>query len=457
MKKPITLILALSMALFLAACGSDNWEEPPPRERNTTVTDASTDADTPSENSNPLDNAPVVTTDAEETPTDPPPTLTVDWNKAANPPAGLASAPIDDFTYTYDATLRGITIEKYKGDDSQVLIPAEIEGEPVIAIAARAFENKTNLEYIYFPDSLTQIDANSFVNCSKLTLTIPEDVEIIATGGVRNIAVSVNNLVLDTRMFGINNQNRLPFFEAIAKTAFLENILYDGVTYSFTNNREATTSELYELLIGGCFESDVEIAKVWTYQYVDYSDHFDGDYGIYGIAVTKYDHRNRSAIKVEIPAMIEGAPVVSVGTFLSKTRQPIFDSRSGIIEVTIPNSVLIIESGAFSDLTSLNTINMSNSLIHIREGAFRNTSISEITLPDTLLVIELHAFSICPNLILLELPDNTLIQFLISTFMDETNIYSVVTDPTAILFRSQTYTTRDFAALLELIKEIHGE
>jgi hypothetical protein len=454
-RKILTILLTAIFILTLTACGGGN-DDFTPEPRNDRERDRNPDVNTP-ENDNPAGTNQPTESD-NNNPIDPyipeePVALTVDWERAVNPPLGLEASPVNEFDYKYDANLSGIIIEKYNGSAGHVMIPDSIEGEPVVALSSTAFANNRTLEYIYFPDSLIQIDANTFDKCVNLTLVIPDRIEIIVTGNIRGISTQVKNLELSDRMFGMNNRNRLPFFQDILSNN-IENIMYDGVNYNLSANREAVVSELYELIIGGCFTSDVEISALWTYQYVDYRDHFDGGYGIYGIAVTDFDHRNNSNIKIEIPAMIEGTPVVSVGIFRAASNQTVFNSASDIIEITFPESVKAIGRFAFYQMESLRTINLPNDLIVIDISAFRQTGLTEISLPNSLLEIRERAFAGCSNLVVLSIPENlNKIGFIFESGEDKLSRHGITSNPTVMVYKGQTYTHDNFTELSELINE----
>ena len=68
----------------------------------------------------------------------------------------------------------GISIIKYKGNSSKVVIPNEIDGEPVTEINTGAFRDNQKLKTVVFPDSLEVINSHAFQDCTSLeTLVIP--------------------------------------------------------------------------------------------------------------------------------------------------------------------------------------------------------------------------------------------------------------------------------------------
>lgn len=127
--------------------------------------------------------------------------------------AGIAGAaaqeaqkanPATDFEYDLNKSGDGVIIQRYKGTEMEVIIPAVIEDFPVVEIGYRAF-SETNIVSIVFPDSvktiygccqycgfltkvvlpknLTYIPYNMFKGCTALKeFTLPEEISTIGDG-----------------------------------------------------------------------------------------------------------------------------------------------------------------------------------------------------------------------------------------------------------------------------------
>ena len=80
--------------------------------------------------------------------------------------AGVVTAPAD-FTYTVENDR--CTITQYNGKASIVVVPAEIDGHPVLSIAASAFKNKDTLTAVKFSEGITTIGQEAFYDCDALT------------------------------------------------------------------------------------------------------------------------------------------------------------------------------------------------------------------------------------------------------------------------------------------------
>lgn len=67
-----------------------------------------------------------------------------------------------------------VVITKYVGNDDVVVIPAEIDGLPVLKIAESAFAG-SDIKELYFAGFLTVIEEEAFANCTKLELVVLPD------------------------------------------------------------------------------------------------------------------------------------------------------------------------------------------------------------------------------------------------------------------------------------------
>lgn len=85
--------------------------------------------------------------------------------------AGIDPVSAEDLTYTMSD--HGVTLTGYSGGEVIVVLPDVIEGQAVVAIAEKAFENST-IEALYIPDSVEIIGLGALAKCNSLrTLRTP--------------------------------------------------------------------------------------------------------------------------------------------------------------------------------------------------------------------------------------------------------------------------------------------
>src|ERR1035438_5962430 len=78
-----------------------------------------------------------------------------------------ALVSVAQFAYTNNSGV--ITITKYTGSDSVVIIPSTIYGVPVTAIGDYAFDYYSALTSVTIPDTVTNIDTAAFMACTGLS------------------------------------------------------------------------------------------------------------------------------------------------------------------------------------------------------------------------------------------------------------------------------------------------
>ena len=79
--------------------------------------------------------------------------------------------------YEYTIEDGKVTITKYLGSEAEVIVPAEIENKPVVAIAANAFAKNEALVKVTLPASVTSIGQSAFAMCTKLESINAENIE----------------------------------------------------------------------------------------------------------------------------------------------------------------------------------------------------------------------------------------------------------------------------------------
>lgn len=236
--------------------------------------------------------------------------------------------PASDFEYeTGDDG--GITITKYVGTDTEVVIPEQIDGKDVTVIGQQAFANNEAIISIAMPDSITVIDKDAFNHCTSLTTVVLSD----NTGRIRDQA-----------------------FENCTKLANItlpETLTYIG-SYAFSN----CASLKHISIPAGCFKT---VNEGFTFEFTQ----------------MVFAHSGLETIELS-----EGIEIIPQGGF----------SGTNIKEIVIPSSVREIQASAFADCKEMEKITLNNGVVSIRNSVFRNTKITEIILPKTIVNLGMNAF-----------------------------------------------------------------
>jgi hypothetical protein len=91
---------------------------------------------------------------------------------------GGSAAPASNFNYELSKDSQGVIITRYTGKGGKVVIPAKIEGLPVVTLGNESFALMTKDNYpslnddltsVVIPASVKEIEKKAFLNCLKLT------------------------------------------------------------------------------------------------------------------------------------------------------------------------------------------------------------------------------------------------------------------------------------------------
>lgn len=246
-------------------------------------------------------------------------------------------------TNTFDFNLTTGTITKYNGTDTVVVIPSKINGVTVTTIGTDAFLG-LNITSVTIPDSVTEIGANAFAGCTKLT-------SVNYAGDWSNLTIQSGNPAVQD---AANEQ------------------LFD---FAFTPDNTAVIVKHYR---GAA--ADVTIPSRYK-----------------GKPVTMIDpaafYNNSAVTSVTIPDSVTAIPDYAFG-FCSQ-----------LTNISIPNSVTFIGFSAFNSCTSLESITLPSSLSTIQSYAFYNCgNLKTIRIPVSVTSIGNYAFDVCPSLMTVTYP-----------------------------------------------------
>ena len=285
--------------------------------------------------------------------------------------------PESDYTYT-ENTDGTLTITGYTGSDTEVEIPAEIDGKLVTVIGGNLFDGNTSITRVIIPAGVTSIELYAFRNCTSLTsITIPESVTDIGSyifqgcSGLETAGPLGSGSNIE---FGWTSE--IPG-RAFARCVGLTSIIIpDTITNIGARSFQNCTS-LTNLVIPDSVRTI-------------------GDYAFNACT---------SLTSIIIPDS-----VTSIGSF-------VFSGCRNLTSVTIPSSVITIGNHSFQNCSALKTAGPIGSGSNIEfgwteaipEASFSySTGLESIIIPETVTTIEESAFMGCSNLTKIELPDNVI-------------------------------------------------
>lgn len=239
-----------------------------------------------------------------------------------------------------------VTITKYTGTESTVILPSTISSWPVTKIGEDAFQDNTTITSVTIPASVTEIGANAFADCTNLTSVHYE-------GDWSNLTIQSGNPA-------VQDAANAPLFD-------FEFIPPDNTAVIVTNYKYNGAA------------ADVTIPS--RYQ---------------GKPVTTIGHAaffNSAVTSVTIPDSVTS---ISDEAFINCPK---------LTNISIPNSVTYIGFSAFSSCTSLKSITLPSSLSFISGALFLGCSqLTTIHIPVSVTSIGNNAFADCPSLMTVTYP-----------------------------------------------------
>lgn len=249
--------------------------------------------------------------------------------------------PVEDNPYDYPPP-KTVTITKYTGTESTVILPSTINSWPVTKIGEDALKDNTTITSVTIPANVTEIGSNAFAGCTNLT-------SVHYAGDWSNLTIQSGNPAVEDAA----NAQLFDFAFTPDNTAVI--VRYKGTA------------------------ADVTIPSRYK-----------------GKPVTMIDHAafyNSAVTSVTIPDSVTAIPDYAFG-FCSQ-----------LTNISIPNSVTFIGFSAFNSCTSLKSITLPSSLSTIQSYAFYNCgNLKTIRIPVSVTSIGNCAFDVCPSLMTVTYP-----------------------------------------------------
>ncbi len=314
-----------------------------------------------------------------------------------------------------------VEITKYIGNDTEVVIPAEIEEKKVTVIGSHTF-SECGLTSIDIPDSITTIGNSAFYKCSNLKeIVIPDSVKIIEKSAFSD-CVSLANITIGSnvqkiRSFAFHNCKSLTNLIIPENVDYLGRYAFDGctglVSVTIPNVLYIDTTiydELYENLCPFAYCSNLtEINVVNVSEHGLYSS-IDGVlFNASGTELIEYPC-NKPAENYNVP---DGVTVigryafykchnlkkVTMASSVERIDECAFYGSYSLTDAIIGKGVLTVGEVAFRDCKNLKYVKIGHFVKKISMGAFAGCeSLTDILFPVYVRTIEDGAFVGCDSL-----------------------------------------------------------
>ena len=290
-----------------------------------------------------------------------------------------------DFTYSSDGT--NITITKYTGAGGDVTIPSMIAGLPVVSIGTNAFYyNRSSLNSVRIPDSVTTIGDSAFIYCNAMTnITIGNSVASIgddafhSCSGLRSIAIpnSVTSIG-DSAFIWCNGLTNITIGNSVTNIG--------GSAFCYCNNFASVSIPSSVIYIGS-----------WAFSYCSNLTAFFVD--AMNPSFSSMDgvlfNKGQTAL-VQFPGGVSGSYIMP--SSVTSIGDRAFSDCSRLTSVTIPNSVNSVGSYSFYGCSALTNVTIPDSVTSIGSQAFYSCSrLTDATIGASVTNIGSYAFSYCSS------------------------------------------------------------
>ena len=321
---------------------------------------------------------------------------------------GMTSQAESYGNLTYEENESGITITRYTGNKTKLVIPGKIGGKEVTSIGWNAFSGCRGLKSITLPEGVTSIRESAFRDCSGLTcITIPEGVTGIESevfegcSGLKNITLPKGVTSIGEFAFmgcsGLTSITIPDSVTSIGDNAFggcsgLTSIMLPKSVTSIGRWAFASCSGLRSITIPKGVNSIEDVA-------------FSGCNGLTSIKVSKenkyYDSRNdcNAIIETKSNKLVSGCKKTVIPDSVTCIGYGAFWGYSGLKSIMLPKGVTSIEAYAFVGCSGLKSITLPKSVTSIGLGAFGDCSgLKSITIPKSVTSIDYDVFRGCDSL-----------------------------------------------------------
>lgn len=253
-----------------------------------------------------------------------------------------------------------VKITGYIGEETEIVIPSEIDGYPVTSIGGSAFCDYYELTRITLPDTVTSIGDSAFYYCEALeSITIPDSVKSIG-----DYAFS--------------------YCKALTSVTFGSSL--ESICYGAFENSKAITSVTFPNSVKSI--DDYAFSGCTALTNVVFEDS--------AASIGNYAFNNCSALTT----VSLGENVTSIGNYA-------FYTCAKLASITIPDSTESIGSYAFNECTSLTSALIGDSVKTIGSYAFSGcTALANATIGDSVKTIGSYAFNGCSALTRIAMGDS---------------------------------------------------
>ena len=314
----------------------------------------------------------------------------------------------DEYEWKYMIEKGKVTLVKYMGSEKHVVIPYDLGGMPIIALADGCFKNNKDIVSVYVCSNIESIGNEAFYGTTGLESILFGDRSNISSigyaaftdcGAVKSLADENGCFVINGALAGYYGPNDVVFSESVRsvigrlfyKNNGIKSVFINGgcttlgtEAFAYAENLEfITVPDSVSVIPENCFTGNTKMSmkcykNTYSLEFAQKNGinivmvQSDYDYVIKNgyVIITKYHGKDSY---VAIPSVIEKYPVkyIDAGCF----------ENMNMVSVWIPASVVSIGDRAFAGCTKLEVVRLGNAsaINHIGKFAFKSTLYENVT------------------------------------------------------------------------------
>ena len=359
----------------------------------------------------------------------------------------LPAAASANSNFLFDADT-GTIFEYTDYNATRIVIPAKINGVPVVAIGDYAFLYCSNLKSVTIPEGVTTVGYAAFAGCSGLTsITIPDSVTEIGSfafwecSGLKSIKIPDGVTAINSRTFaGCRGITAISIPDNVAD---IDSSAFSGCT-GITSFDVSTNNKKYSSQDGVLYSKDKK-------HLVRCPEGKKGAVTVPGSATWIDKQAFEGCVSIESITMLDGVTAIEDYAFTGCTSLKsitipnsvltfgnyAFYSCIALKSVPIPDSVTTLGQYAFCNCTSLESVNIPDSITDIAAGTFMNcTALKSVTVPGSVGTIFMYAFAGCTGLKSFTMIEGTYIQRIMEWVFEGCTSMENITLPDSVYFVS---------------------